>query len=132
MRKLLIFILILGSIVALTQATAEESDYYVKTVQVTTVFPHSEGYRVIYLKDNMDFADLHIPLDWTKTEPPKAEFVFDTDPAFPYISIFYKNGEFSHVRLYMRKSINHSSYGTPNPAIDRSEQFDIETLEIEY
>ena len=51
-------------------------------------------------------------MDWFSTSAnSKAEVVYDTNPAFPYFSIFWENGEFHHIRLYLEENRDAESWG---------------------
>jgi len=128
---LLIFILLAGF------AYAERSDYYVKSVPIAKVYMHSLGYRIVYQKSDLNFGVFYVPEQWfdmpaNREQDPKAELVMARNPAYPYFSIFWEAGEFSHIRLYLHESLNHQSYGDLENPESFDDQFDIETLSIEF
>ena len=135
MKKLILLIAIL-LIVSGVSAFAETSGYYVKTIPIVKVYDHSSGYKVAYLKSNLDFAYLYIPKKWFDVsaetgEAPKAELVLGKDSAYPYFSIFWKEGKFDHIRLYLQSNLNDPSWGDSNPNVDISDKFKIDTLNLE-
>jgi hypothetical protein len=47
------------------------------------------------------------------------------------MTVFWKDGKFSHVRLYLKKDTHDVSYGIINPNQD-SAAFDVEEPALEY
>ncbi len=126
---LISLLLILG-----TALFAVESDMFVKTVPITKVYLYNEGFRIVYLKSNLEFGVFYIPIEWFGTSADsKAEVVYDINPAFPYFSIFWKNGEFNHIRLYLEKNRDAPSWGD-KPLTDAiiSKFENTETLELDF
>jgi len=128
---LLIFILIAGF------AYAQQSEYYVKSVPIAKVYMHSLGYRIVYQKSDLNFGVFYVPEQWfdmpaNREQDPKAELIMARNEAYPYFSIFWEAGEFSHIRLYLHKNLNHLSYGNLETPENFDNQFDIETLSIEF
>ena len=117
-------------------AFSETSGIYVKTIPIVKVYDHNLGYKIIYLKSNLDFVSLYIPITWFATsaetgKAPKAELVLGRDSAYPYLSIFWNEGKFDHIRLYLQSNLNDPSWGDLNPNVDFSEKFKVDTLNLE-
>ncbi|HDQ13672.1 MAG TPA: hypothetical protein ENN41_02515 [Sediminispirochaeta sp.] len=131
-----ILILAIALMIALSGALyAEQSEYFVKTVPISKVYMHNLGYRIVYEKNDFDIGVLYIPNDWfdlSGQEEPKAELLMTREPEVPYFSVFWKNGEFSHIRLYLHKSLTHGSYGSLKNPESMNDQFDVETLALEF
>lgn len=111
---------------------AESDDLYCKTIPITKVYSMAEGYRIIYQKNNMKFGVFHVPIEWFQGTAEKGEIVYGDDPAFPYFSIFWLNGEFSHIRLYLQRDYRHSSWGEVDDPEKYQDKFNIETLTLAY
>jgi len=98
---------------------------------------HSLGYRIVYQKSDLNFGVFYVPEQWfdmpeNREQDPKAELIMARNEAYPYFSIFWEAGEFSHIRLYLHKNLNHLSYGNLETPENFDNQFDIETLSIEF
>lgn len=106
------------------------SDLYVKTVYVTKVYAHEKGYKVLYVKSNLDIGEAYIPLSWVAEK--KAIIVPGNDPAFPYMSIYWKQGEFFKVILYVPDRPDHPSWGIIPRTEDVTALFEVDTLQIEF
>lgn len=135
MKKLILLIIIV-MLIASTGVFAETSRYYVKTIPIIKVYNHNLGYRVVYMKSDFDLHVIYLPKGWfdvaAKTgEEPKAELVSGLDSSYPYFSVFWEEGKFSHIRLYLHNNLRHQSWGDMDPSWDLTEKFTIETLELE-
>ncbi|MBN1242580.1 MAG: hypothetical protein JXA15_07735 [Spirochaetales bacterium] len=108
----------------------DPSPYYPFRFDVIRVYSHALGYRVLYRKGSSDFADVYIPAGWFKSGG-KASLVVADDPAFPSMTIFYKDGAFSHVRLYVRASRKDSTWGLLTEE-DPSAKFEVTELKVAF
>jgi hypothetical protein len=128
MKRILIAAILL--VLLTTPLVSQTSEYYPIRVDVIKVYSHAEGMRVIYRSGSTGFADAYIPASWF-TAGGKAELVSANDPSYPYMTVFYKNGAFSHVRLYVKASTSDSSWGVLPPEAGRG-KFDIEELKLKF
>ena len=48
------------------------------------------------------------------------------------MTVFWKDGKFSHVRLYLQRNLHDISYGFMNPSVDPTQDFDIEEISLEF
>jgi len=135
LKKLTLLIAVLLMVTGIT-TFAGTSGYYVKSIPIVKVYDHNAGYKIAYLKGNMDFAYLYIPKTWFVSsvetgKAPKAEIVSGNESAYPYFSIFWNEGKFDHIRLYLQRNLNDPSWGDSNPNVDISEKFKVDTLNLE-
>jgi hypothetical protein len=110
--------------------SAETSAFYPVRVDVVKVYSHADGYRVIYRKGSADVGAVYLPARWF-VPGGKAELVRDNDPSFPYITIFYKDGKFDHLRLYVLANQKDETWGILNPA-EGAGKFNSDDLKIEF
>jgi len=129
MKKIFFVLLFLALAVAVF---AEEADIYCKTVPIWKIYSLEEGYRIIYQKSNMKCGVFYVPMDWFKGSAEKGEIVLGEDPAFPYFSIFWQDGQFDHIRLYLQRDYRHESWGELGNPDQYSGKFDVETLELDF
>jgi hypothetical protein len=134
--KKLILLIAIVMLIASTGAFAETSGYYVRTIPIIKIYDHTLGYRVVYMKSDSDLHVIYLPKEWFNVaaqtgEEPKAELVAGRDPSYPYFSVFWEEGEFSHIRLYLYKDLTHLSWGDIDPAWDLTDKFKVETLNLE-
>lgn len=133
-NRLVPFLALLFLLLFAVGLAADTSEYFFKTVPITRVYPHRNGYRIVYRRSNLDLAVLYVPDDWFQYIPDagsrgKGDLVMDNDPSFPYMSIFWKNAEFSHIRLYLHENKQHISWGDLDNPESFSDKFEIDTLD---
>ncbi len=120
---------LLVAIVACAIAS-ETSAFYPVRLDVVKVYSHADGYRVIYRKGSAGVADVYIPARWFVSGG-KAELVRGNDPSYPYMTVFYKNGTFDHLRLYVLADQNDSTWGLLSPA-DGAGKFNSDDLKLDF
>jgi len=116
---------------------AEDSEYFVKSVPIAKVYTHNLGYRIVYQKSDLNFGVFYVPNRWltmsgSGSDAPKAELLTGIDLSYPYFSIFWKNGEFSHIRIYLHSSLSHETYGDLEDPAAINDKFDVESLSLEF
>lgn len=113
-------------------AQMTQSPYFAKSVSIMRVFSHQKGYRIVYWTQSRQARDVYIPIEWfsrygdylNENGSPKAELHFGPGPTFPYMTIFWKEGKFSHVRLFLNVDYRDSSWGVIPQTEDWSSRFD--------
>ncbi|MFP4364977.1 MAG: hypothetical protein ACLFR1_14030 [Spirochaetia bacterium] len=131
-QKILFFLLIL-LITSSVCIYADTSEFFVQSLFITRVYPHRLGYRIVYQRTDNQYDEFYIPRGWFQEAAGRGEMIFGTDDAYPFFSVFYRNGEFHHIRIYVRDNYNHPTWGTLEAPRTYDQYFqDVETLEIEY
>ncbi|MDP3176872.1 MAG: hypothetical protein Q8M76_03140 [Spirochaetaceae bacterium] len=133
--KRTVLVLVLLAVAAASLA-ADTSDFYPLYVDVIKVYSHADGYRVVYRRGSMDIADVYLPIALFKTTeqdgerlPSRATLVRGDGPTLPYMTVFYKEGKFDHLRLYVQKDFRDPSWAVLSPA-DGDGKFTEEALDI--
>ena len=147
MKKFILLIMILGCFTAIspvfsqTGSDKNRSEFSCVNIPVEKVFTYKEGYVILYRQGFNKIGTLYLPNRWFMTS-------YDDDGAFirakaqisnlpagrewPTLSIFYKEGEFSHARLYVHRSKAHRTWGVyPVDNIDHKFQ-DIDDLVVKF
>jgi hypothetical protein len=122
-------VIVLTAFIACALA-AETSAFYPVRIDVVKVFSHSDGFRVVYRKGSADVAAVYLPARWFVSGG-KAELVRGNDTSFPYMSIFYKDGKFDHLRLYVLADQHDPTWGILEPS-EGAGKFASEDLKIEF
>ncbi len=118
--------------------TSDVSDMYVKSVPISKVYNLKRGFRIVYMKNDMQMQVFYVPQTWFETaavtgSAPKAEVLYGQEASYPYFSIFWVNDKFDHIRLYLKSDLNDPSWGENNPAWGNLEdKFKIDTLKLEF
>ena len=129
-RLALVLLLIIGCTLILS---AVESDYYVKTLYVQKVYTHELGYKIEYRRSNsMYLAEAYLPLAWFGHPESPAKLVYANDNAVPFVNVYWKNGEFHHLVLFVHSSLNHLSWGTLPKTEETANQFNIDEPEFVF
>jgi len=100
------------------------TDMYVYNVTLERVYPTGEGYVVQYRKGVNQIGVIGIPNEWFTEAGGKAEIMrLPPGKNWPSLSVFYKGGKFSHVRLYVHKHRTHITWGSLPQGTDVSRYF---------
>ena len=126
MKKLiiaLVFFALLSPLFAQAKNKKTEDVYY-KNVPVERIIPTNTGYVILYRGSSNALAVIGIPNEWFSDAAGCAEMVRLADGGdWPSMSVFYKNGDFSHVRLYIHKVRGHHTWGNIPYGTDVSKYF---------
>ena len=130
MKRAIACVLLL--MLALAAFGQEQPKVYVKSVPILKIFSHPEGYKVLYMKSDMKVGEFYIPHSWLSKAGGKAEMVFGRNPSYPYFSVFYRDGKFDYVRLYVIDDVKDLSWGILRKTEASNAAFGVDTLQIEY
>lgn len=122
MKKVLGFSALLIALTVMP-AVAQEGLYFV-SVPIERVFSYRLGYVIDYQTNatGQGTSRVYLPREWfngrdrtetnrTESGMPRGQVVLlGPGHQWPYLAVFYLNGEFSHVRLHLRER-GHSTWG---------------------
>lgn len=133
MKRKIVLVVLISLLLGVSAVSAQDQDpkIYVKTVSIMKILNHSLGYKVLYLKSSMDVGEFYVPHSWFKAGG-KADLVMGNTRAFPYFSVFYRDGKFDHIKLYAHDNIQHLSWGRLKTQAGDSSKFEVETLDLEF
>ncbi len=109
-----------------------KDDIYVKTVPIIKIYSHRLGYKIIYIKSNQEVGAIYVPIKWFTKAGGKGEIVWGDDPDYPYFSIFWRNGKFDFIRIYVKNNLSDPSWGVLEEGPDVEKYFDIEELNPDF
>jgi|TergutMp193P3_1026864.scaffolds.fasta_scaffold190537_2 hypothetical protein len=158
MKKLIvitIFLAVISPVFAQDIPDDKKSNMYYVNVQIERIYPTSQGYLIRYLKSNGEMGSVGIPNEWfteaqsANSEPDtgavgvsrlyipagRAEIIaLPPGGAWPSMSIFYRDGNFSHVRLYVHRNMSHVTWSYVPQGTDLSRFFTNhgESLDIQF
>ena len=122
----LIVVLLLAGAAAFAQQTAGRS-VYVKTIPIAKIYPHPLGYRILYFRSTLDYAEMYVPLSWfTWGGTGKAAVVWGDSAEFPYLSIYYLDGKFDRIMLYLQPNMHHVPWGKLPAGFDLTARFNVQ------
>tara|TARA_B100000614_G_scaffold208857_1_gene191664 strand:- start:1249 stop:1668 length:420 start_codon:yes stop_codon:yes gene_type:complete len=136
-RHLLITVAIMGIAVAAASAQDQQQgpgdiNVQVVTVYIQKIYPHPQGYKVIYYRSDLYPGEVYLPGRWFTNAADKGEIIFTSHPSAPYMDVYYENGEFDHVRVFARENRADPTWGALPGNEDLTDEFSVETLDIAY
>lgn len=133
---IVILVLLIAAGVAFAQEAettdGEDTSLYPMTVYLNTVYKHSLGYKIEYNDTELYFKEAYLPGRWFTAAAGKGEIVYSMDKSVPYMVVYYIDGEFHHLRLFVPQSPYHTAWDQLPSGVDLEEEFSTETLNIEY
>ena len=139
MKKALFAAVLLGLIFGIVpslfaQQSAEETEYYYVTTPIEKIYIHRDGYVINYLKGVGKMAQTYIPIEWFTEPDGKADMVLmGSGTTWPRMTIYYKSGAFSHVRVFVRRDRGHETWGVVPLYVNMEDHFrNVEEIYLEY
>jgi len=113
---------------------ATDSEYYYKNVALEKIYPYDAGYAVQYRRGLNRLEMAYLPIEWFTTAAGKGEIItLPAGKAWPSLSVYYKNGEFSHVRLYVHHVASHQTWGTIPQNVNIDDRFaNVEDFRLKF
>ena len=99
---------------------------------IAMIYAHRLGYKIVFVRGNSDFGVVYVPLGWFGKAGGQGEIVWGQERSYPSFTAFYVDGEFSHIRLYLKSNLRDLSWSVLRPSAEEKKMFDVDTLEIEY
>lgn len=133
-KRALTILFILLTVVMLSSAT--KSPYFSRSVIVTRVYPHKLGYKVVYMSNDMKNRSVYLPATifeaQTEEGDARSKIFNGYNKSYPYMAIFWKDGEFSHVKLYLKPNYSDITWGSFVNPDDHDENFKNAELKFEF
>jgi len=111
-----------------------ESDLVYINVSLERIWPHRLGYVVQYRIPGGRVARAYIPGEWFTSGDQRGEMnVLPRGNSWPSMSVFFREGEFSHVRLNVHRSVTHNSWGHLPSNVNIDGRFEgVEAIELQF
>jgi hypothetical protein len=109
------------------------SSFYYINVPIEKVYPHRLGYVVAYRKSGNELARAYLPVGWFTESAGKGELIkMGSGTDWPYLTVYFKEGKFSHVRMHVKRNYDHASWGNLSQGTSIDERFNVEELKLEF
>jgi hypothetical protein len=141
-KKALIFTILLPVVAGLAPLAAQQAassssgveGSYAITVSLERVYPYRKGYVVKYTRGLGKTSDAYLPIEWFQGTGNKGDLILlGSGTDWPHMTVFYKDGQFSHVRLYVRKERGHESWGDVPLNVNIDDRFEgVEDIRLEF
>jgi hypothetical protein len=106
------------------------SELYPVRLDVVRVFSHAAGYRVLYRKGAVQFAEIYIPVEWF-VPGGKAQLIRGRGPQYPYLVVYYNSdGAFSHLKLYALSNLSDPTWASLEG--DPGDRFKVDTIKLDF
>lgn len=141
MKKLVLVSILMAVIVPLfaqgadSDARYNTSNMYYVNVPVEKIFMSGPGYVIQYRRATNQIGTIGIPYNWFTDAGARAELInLPRGRNWPSLTVFYRDGEFSHVRLYVHRTKSHITWGVVPQGADVSRHFpeDPESFEFKF
>ena len=108
------------------------SELYYVNVPIEKVYPYKLGYVVLFRKGNNNLGRAYIPYEWFRVNVKKADLIqLPPGKTWPCMSVFYKDGAFYGVKLYVAKSQSHLSWGNIPSNVNLDDRFQgVESIDL--
>ena len=115
------------------QASANPKDAYYKSVPLIKVWMHQLGYMVQFWTSKSQVANIYVPLTWFNQGPDsKADIIYGNEPSYPRLVIFWVDGKFDHVNLYVLNNYDSLTWGVLSQATDLTSQFNVQDVPKDF
>jgi len=113
---------------------ANTSDLYYVNFPVEKVYTYRKGYVVLFRQGANSLGRAYIPYQWFRAGVKKAEIIQLADgSSWPCMSVFFKEGSFHAVRLYVAKRSAHITWGMLPSTANLDQYFDgVESIDLSY
>jgi hypothetical protein len=112
----------------------KQSEFYYVSVPLEKVYAYRRGYVIQYRKGVNQMATAYIPIEWFSGTDGKADLIKIGSGAYwPHLTIYYKAGELSHIRLYVRREPGHETWGMIPAGVNIDDRFEnMDSLKLEF
>ena len=132
----LMMVILGGSLVAQqdNRHAFRESEYHYFTVHIERIYAHRLGFVVVYRRGPHQMARTFIPEYWFTDAGGRGQLIrIGSGSAWPTMTVFNRDGEFSHVRLRVRRNRAHETWGVVPLHANIDQYFQgIEEIRLEF
>ena len=124
---------VLMSLPAFSQTQSNPKDAYVKTVPLVKVWMNQLGYVATFMNSKSQMSSIYVPLTWFGNGPDaKADIIYGNVTGYPYCSIYWVDGKFDHITLYVLNDYNSQSWGILEGGSDLATKFNVQDVPTDF
>jgi hypothetical protein len=106
-------------------------DIYVKTVPIAKIYTHDLGYKVLYVKSNLQIGVIFVPMSWIGKSDGKAMMMWE-NTSTAYLSIFWVDSKFDHMVLHVPSNMQALVWGILETGPNTAAQFNVQEPKLEF
>jgi hypothetical protein len=110
----------------------QPSNIFVKSFFIQQVQQHNSGWKVTYATSSGQLAITWIPTAWMSDTDGKGEIIYTQSRSTPYMQVYWTDGEFSFVRLFLNPNKRDISWGPLLEDPSLTEKFNIDSIQLIY
>ena len=118
------------------QQFENESDYYYLSYPIERIYLYRLVYMIVYRGNSNHMSRTFVPHNWFTGigEGSKGEIVYlGPGREWPTMTVYFNNGDFSHVRLRLRRDKGHETWGNIPLNVNLDEYFqNVEEVDLEH
>jgi hypothetical protein len=132
MKRAVLILLLIG-LVAVSASGQQQKDLYTKSAVILKIYTHQLGYKVFYLKEDAEVASFFAPSEWFYGASGRGTIVWGQQYDYPYLTVYWENGEFKYLKLFLRRNMQHETWGVLRADVSAvKDAFDVEEPDIEF
>jgi hypothetical protein len=130
----LIFMAVISPVFAQNYSSGSSGEMYYLNIPIEKIYMSGEGYIIQYRKGISEIRTIGVPHAWFTEAGGKAELLkLPAGTNWPSMSVFYRDGDFSYVRLYVHRLKSHTTWSLVPQGADVSRYFrESESFKIEF
>ena len=138
MKKIVLLIVLAamsqGVVLFAQQNFTHESPYAFFNFSIERVYAHRLGFVILYRTPSGHVARTHLPREWFAAMGGRGAIAYiGPGREWPSMSVFYRDGEFSHMLLRLARSRAHQTWGVIPLNVDIDQNFmNIEEPDIQF
>ena len=110
-----------------------ESDVYFFNFTIERVYTHRLGYVVVYRNNANRIARTYLPREWFASMGGRGAIAFlSSGREWPSMSVFYRDGEFSHVLLRLRRNRGHETWSVFSSHVNIDDRFNLDEIRLQF
>ena len=118
---------------AFSQAQNYPKDAYVKTVPLMKVWMNQLGYVLQFFSSKSQVANIYVPITWfNKGSDSKADIIYGNDRSYPYCSIFWVDGKFDHIKIFVLNNYSSTTWGVVGTGLDMTSNFNVQEVPKDF
>ncbi len=132
MKKLVLATFVVLLVLSASAFAQETPRPFVRTFYLDAVYEHREGWMVTYRTSDLRLAETYLPAEWFMTAGGRGEMIYTHSTNAPYMDVYWLDGQFSHIRLFVPVNRNHPTWRVLPSASGVADRFAVDEPVLRY